>query len=66
MMQTGQVTTSVLTKGDVTEVEKKEHPAIPSGMRTSMENILPFAIFFSRVSLLCISQHLSLFSCTMW
>lgn len=42
--QTGQVTPSVFTKGDVTQLEKKKTtPCCPIRMRISMEIIPPFA-----------------------
>lgn len=52
--------------------KQKQHPAAPFRMRTSMEIIPAFAglfcwgFFSSCVYSLCISQHHSLFRCTMW
>lgn len=65
-LQTGQVTTSVLTKGDVTELEKNLTLLSHLGWEFPWKSYHLYAVFFSHLYLLCVSQYFSVFSCTMW
>lgn len=59
MLQTGQVTTPVLTKGDVTELETNKTHCCPIWDENSYRNRTFFAVCFSHVSFLHFSVYFS-------